>query len=84
MLKKSFILLIAVSLCVIACKTVPLTGRRGLKVYPSSEVNAMSFSQYSEVCWAGMEPRMQKIPRNARFFSCAGYCAAWLTESLQK
>ena len=32
-----------------ACKTVPLTGRKGLKLINSSEINAMSFQQYDEL-----------------------------------
>ena len=33
----------------IACKTVPLTGRKGLKLISSNEINAMSFQQYAEL-----------------------------------
>jgi len=36
-------------MAVIACKTVPLTGRKGLKLLPSSEVNALSFQEYSQL-----------------------------------
>jgi predicted Zn-dependent protease len=32
----------------IACSTVPVTGRRQLNIIPESELNAMSFSQYDE------------------------------------
>jgi predicted Zn-dependent protease len=78
MLKKSFILLIAVSLCVIACKTVPLTGRRGLKVYPSSEVNAMSFSQYSEVISAA------QLSKNAQDVAMVKRCATRIQKAVEK
>ncbi len=31
------------------CKTVPLTGRKGLKLISTSEINALSFSQYDQL-----------------------------------
>jgi len=48
-MKRLFIYSLVFSLAIIACKTVPLTGRKGLKLLPSSEVNTMSFQQYSEL-----------------------------------
>ena len=48
-MKRSYFLLIAIAFLISACKTVPLTGRKGLKLLSSSEVNAMSFQQYDEV-----------------------------------
>jgi predicted Zn-dependent protease len=39
---------ILIGLLVIACSTVPVTGRRQLNIIPSSEINALSFQQYSD------------------------------------
>ena len=47
--KRSFFIPIFTLLFLVHCKTVPLTGRKGIKIYPSSEVNAMSFQQYDQV-----------------------------------
>ncbi|MCT4625053.1 MAG: M48 family metallopeptidase [Schleiferiaceae bacterium] len=49
MIKRISTLALVSVLIAVACKTVPLTGRKGLKIYPSSEINAMSFAQYKEV-----------------------------------
>ncbi len=37
------------ALLVVACATVPLTGRRQLSLIPDSQMNALSFQQYDEV-----------------------------------
>ncbi len=41
--------LIAVSIVLAACATVPLTGRRQLSLIPDSQMNTMSFQQYEQV-----------------------------------
>jgi predicted Zn-dependent protease len=43
-----FLLLISLSLLIISCSTVPLTGRSQLNMIPESEMLAMSFQQYDE------------------------------------
>jgi len=40
--------LVAVLIIIIACSTVPVTGRRQLNLIPDSSLNAMSFQQYSD------------------------------------
>lgn len=47
-MKKGIILLFAVSMLV-QCAKVPITGRRQLKLLPSSQMRSMSFSQYDTV-----------------------------------
>jgi len=37
-----------ITILIIACATVPVTGRRQLNLIPGSQLNAMSFSQYDE------------------------------------
>lgn len=39
----------AVLLLLVACATVPLTGRRQLNIIPDSQMNALSFQQYDQV-----------------------------------
>ena len=78
MLKKSFELLLLASFIFIACKTVPLTGRRGLKVYPSSEVNAMSFSQYSEVISSS------QMSNNAKDVAMVKRCGKRIQKAVEK
>jgi predicted Zn-dependent protease len=47
--RRRLILALPVALIlIIACSTVPLTGRRQLNLIPASELNSMSFSQYDE------------------------------------
>lgn len=41
--------LILTALLLVACATVPLTGRRQLSLISDSEMNAMSFQQYAQV-----------------------------------
>lgn len=48
-MKRILIYSVALIMAVIACKTVPLTGRKGLKLISSSEINTLSFQQYSEL-----------------------------------
>lgn len=48
-MKRVILFSVLAALVLVACKTVPLTGRRGLKLISSSEVNAMSFQQYDEL-----------------------------------
>jgi predicted Zn-dependent protease len=48
-MKLKIMAITAVSLVVIMCKTVPLTGRKSLSLISSSEINAMSFQQYEEL-----------------------------------
>tara|TARA_R110002096_G_scaffold238027_10_gene429418 strand:- start:4975 stop:5775 length:801 start_codon:yes stop_codon:yes gene_type:complete len=40
---------IAAIVFLVHCTTVPITGRKQLKLLPSSQLNTMSFSQYAEV-----------------------------------
>jgi predicted Zn-dependent protease len=47
MFKKLFVICFVV-LAVLSCKTVPVTGRQQLILIPSSEMMAMSYSQYSQ------------------------------------
>lgn len=47
-LLKIFVPIILLALTVYYCSTVPITGRSQLSLIPDSEMNAMSFSQYSE------------------------------------
>lgn len=47
-LLKIFLPIILLALTVYYCSTVPITGRSQLSLIPDSEMNAMSFSQYSE------------------------------------
>ncbi len=42
-------MLLALSLLLAACATVPLTGRRQLSLIPDNQMNAMSFQQYDQV-----------------------------------
>jgi predicted Zn-dependent protease len=51
-MKKIFLLCIffvSVATCFIACKTVPVTGRKQLNLVPNSMIQAMAFSQYDSV-----------------------------------
>ncbi len=43
-----FLLLMSLSLLVISCSTVPLTGRSQLNMIPDNEMLSMSFQQYDE------------------------------------
>jgi predicted Zn-dependent protease len=45
---KSFIALLILEMLVVACSTVPVTGRRQLSMIPDSEMLAMSFAQYDQ------------------------------------
>lgn len=45
---KIFVPIILLALTVYYCSTVPITGRSQLNLVPASEMNAMSFAQYSE------------------------------------
>lgn len=49
MKRKSLLYLFLIIALIIACKTVPITGRKGIKMVSSTEVNALSYQQYSEV-----------------------------------
>jgi len=40
--------MLALFALLLACSTVPVTGRRQLSIIPASQINAMSFSQYEE------------------------------------
>jgi predicted Zn-dependent protease len=40
--------LVALGLVIVACSTVPLTGRKQLSLIPSSQMQAMSYQQYGE------------------------------------
>ena len=47
-LLKIFVPIILLAITVYYCSTVPITGRSQLSLIPDSEMNTMSFSQYSE------------------------------------
>lgn len=46
--KQVFLTLPVVMILVIACSTVPVTGRKQLNIIPESQINAMSFEQYDQ------------------------------------
>jgi predicted Zn-dependent protease len=48
-MKLKIIAIAAISLVLIMCKTVPLTGRKSLSLISGSEINTMSFQQYDEL-----------------------------------
>ncbi len=48
-MKRRFIYLLLFAFLLSMCKTVPLTGRKGLKLISTSEINALSFSQYDQL-----------------------------------
>ena len=48
-MKLKIIAIAAISLVLIMCKTVPLTGRKSLSLISSSEINTMSFQQYNDL-----------------------------------
>ena len=48
-LLRPIMMLLALSLLLAACATVPLTGRRQLSLIPDNQMNAMSFQQYDQV-----------------------------------
>lgn len=48
-MKKHLIAILSLALVVVMCKTVPLTGRKGLNLLNSSELNTMSFQQYNQL-----------------------------------
>lgn len=45
---KTFVILIAIQIILVACSTVPLTGRKQLNMIPGNEMLAMSFQQYDQ------------------------------------
>jgi len=47
-MKKVYAALILLLLVVLACSTVPITGRKSLNIIPASTINSMSFQQYGE------------------------------------
>ncbi len=47
-MKVKFIILLAVLFAVISCTTVAITGRKQFTIIPDSEMNSMSFAQYSQ------------------------------------
>ena len=47
-LEKYLFIAMLLSVLVISCSTVPLTGRRQLDIIPSSTMLSMSFQQYSD------------------------------------
>lgn len=48
-MKKQLVVLMILALVLAMCKTVPLTGRKGLKLISSSEINSLSFQQYDQL-----------------------------------
>jgi predicted Zn-dependent protease len=46
--KFKYIWPILLSALIIACATVPITGRRQLNIIPTSQINALSFQEYSD------------------------------------
>lgn len=47
-MKRYLILFFAISLSVTACKKVPITGRRQMKLLPNSTLNGMALTQYKQ------------------------------------
>ena len=47
-MKKRLMVLLCVFLFLVACATVPITGRKQLSLVSSNEINAMSFKSYDE------------------------------------
>lgn len=47
-LQKSIVSLVILSLLLLSCATVPVTGRQQLTLVPTSTLNSLSFQQYSE------------------------------------
>lgn len=47
-MRTKLIILLSSILFILSCTTVPITGRKQLSLIPSSEINAMSFTQYDE------------------------------------
>ncbi len=47
-LQKSIVSLVIISLLLLSCATVPVTGRQQLTLVPTSSLNSLSFQQYSE------------------------------------
>ena len=45
---KRFLFIIFISIIILSCSTVPITGRKTFNLIPESQMNAMSFSQYDE------------------------------------
>ena len=45
---KNYILLLIVSIFLLSCATVPITGRKQLSVIPNSTMLSMSLQQYTE------------------------------------
>ena len=54
------LLLLAGVMLIHSCTTVPLTGRRQLKLVPSSQINALSFQQYDQVIKEGKLSKNQQ------------------------
>lgn len=48
-MKKKMLLIMALALIMAMCTTVPLTGRKGLALINSNELNQMSFQQYEKL-----------------------------------
>ena len=48
-MKKQLLVIMALALLIVMCKTVPLTGRKGLNLISSSEINQLSFQQYEQL-----------------------------------
>ncbi|MEM0999769.1 MAG: M48 family metallopeptidase [Bacteroidota bacterium] len=47
-MKRYLIALLSLTLVISACKKVPITGRRQMKLLPNSTLNSMSFTQYQD------------------------------------
>jgi predicted Zn-dependent protease len=47
-MRRSNVALVIILLMILSCATVPVTGRRQLSLIPSSEINSLSFDQYSQ------------------------------------
>ncbi|HOX24378.1 MAG TPA: M48 family metallopeptidase [Candidatus Krumholzibacteria bacterium] len=50
--RRSLVILLAAIALITACATVPLTGRKQLSLIPASQMQAMSYQQYTEVIQA--------------------------------
>jgi predicted Zn-dependent protease len=87
-LRATAILTAIVLLTVVACTRVPITGRQQLSLIPSSELNALSFQQYTQFLSenqlstnAAQSARVEKVGRDIqqaveRFYAEQGQSAA--------
>lgn len=47
-MKRSFVLILVASLALVSCKKIPITGRKQVKLLPSSTLNSMALTNYKD------------------------------------